>query len=108
MRSARPSRRTSETGATRAASSKAGPAEEGGRVERLGDALTRLRIRGISLKAGTDGSSGADAPIDEPPACPRCKDIGFLRRNVPAGDPEFGQMSICPCKKQVVAERRQS
>jgi DNA replication protein DnaC len=77
-------------------------------VERLGDALTRLRIRGISLKVDTADSSGADVPVDDPPACPRCKDIGFLRRNVPAGDPEFGQMSICPCKKQEVAERRQT
>jgi len=77
-------------------------------VERLGDALTRLRIRGGISTVGTVGSSSADVPPEEPPACPRCRDAGFLRRDVPAGHPDFGQVVVCPCRQQDVADRRRS
>jgi DNA replication protein DnaC len=77
-------------------------------VERLGDALTRLRLRGISSKAGTVGWPGAEAPAEPQPSCPRCRDGGFLRKDVPAGDPEFGNVVVCSCRTQEVAARRQS
>src|SRR5262245_2195841 len=89
-------------------SSKPGPAGEGGRVERIGDALTRLRIRGGISTVGTVGSSNVDLPPEDPPACPRCHDAGFLRRDLPAEHPDFGQIVVCPCRTQDVADRRRS
>src|SRR4051794_35238750 len=102
-RSERRSVRTSEVGATCAASWTTGPAEGGEPVERLGDALKRLRLQGTTSKLATVGSFPADLPDDDPPSCPRCRGAGFLRRDVPAGHAEFGQVVVCSCKKQEVA-----
>ncbi|MFN8637448.1 MAG: ATP-binding protein [Chloroflexota bacterium] len=77
-------------------------------MERLGDALTRLKIRGGISKAVTAGWSGTEAEPPEPPACPRCRDAGFLRMDVPAGHDDFGKIVVCPCRTQEVADRRQS
>ena len=77
-------------------------------MERLGDALTRLKMQVSTLKVGTGVSPDADPTPDPPPACPRCRDIGFLRHDVPAGHPDFGQIIVCPCRRQEVAERRQT
>jgi DNA replication protein DnaC len=77
-------------------------------VERLGDALKRLRLQGITSRLGTVGSFPADPPADDPPSCPRCRGAGFLRRDVPATDPAFGQLIVCPCKQTEVADRRRS
>lgn len=65
-------------------------------------------MHGNISRAVTAGWSDADAPPDEPPSCPRCHDAGFLRRDVPAGHAEFGQLVVCPCRKQEVAERRRT
>ena len=38
-------------------------------------------------------------PVDEPPLveCPRCHDQGYLRRDVTAGESDFGRPVECPC-----------
>lgn len=38
--------------------------------------------------------------------CPRCKGTGFLRYDVPFGDPNFGKVMPCGCKSQDVAASR--
>jgi DNA replication protein DnaC len=49
-----------------------------------------------------------DAPADEGPTCLLCKDAGWLRYDVPIGDPNFGQLQRCPCQHaQAVALTRQ-
>ncbi|MCC7371401.1 MAG: ATP-binding protein [Chloroflexi bacterium] len=60
------------------------------------------------MKGATAGSLGAEPPADPAPTCPKCKDRGFLRRDVEAGHPDFGQLVVCPCRRKEVAERRQS
>ncbi|MCC6174318.1 MAG: ATP-binding protein [Chloroflexi bacterium] len=75
-------------------------------MERLGDALSRLRIRDATSKGSTAASFAAEQTGDEGPACSRCRGAGFLRRDVPAGDPEFGVLVVCPCRKDDVEERR--
>lgn len=60
------------------------------------------------MRVATGGSLDADPPADPPPACPKCKDRGFLRRDVEAGHPDFGQIIVCPCRRKEVAEKRQS
>lgn len=57
--------------------------------ESLGDVLKRL---GVTFDAT---APVAEAP--EPPACDRCRDTGFLRRDVAATDRDFGRPVECPC-----------
>jgi len=77
-------------------------------VEKLGDALIRLRTQVSTLRVATGGSLNADPPADPPPTCPKCKDRGFLRRDVAAGEPGFGEVVVCPCRRREVAERKQN
>lgn len=64
--------------------------------ESLGDALKRI---GVVLP---DGPLLAD---DEPVVgCSTCRDVGWLRRDVPPGHPDFGSRVECPCG--LVAQRR--
>ena len=54
-------------------------------MERLGDALARLR-------PNVRARIGAAVPEPEPaPTCPICKDFGFVRKDVALGDPDFGR-----------------
>jgi len=64
--------------------------------ESLGDALKRM---GIKLPAGP--LLAEDAP---PIGCSTCRDVGWLRRDVPAGHQDFGSRVECPCG--LVAQRR--
>lgn len=45
----------------------------------------------------------------EPPAmqpvCPICKDYGFVRKDVPLGDPDFGKAIACTCRQGEVRDR---
>jgi DNA replication protein DnaC len=68
-------------------------------MEPLGNALARLRPR---LRASFD-----DAPAvpDPEPTCPICKDSGFLRIDVPVGDPDFGKLVACSCRRDEVRDR---
>ncbi|MSP13626.1 MAG: AAA family ATPase [Chloroflexi bacterium] len=51
------------------------------------------------------GDTGAnDPPVDaenKPEVCPICKGVGYLRRNVPVGHPDFGKLVPCRCKVKV-------
>jgi DNA replication protein DnaC len=68
-------------------------------MERLGDAITRIRPR-------TRGSTGGEPPRPEPePNCPICKDFGFVRKDVPLGDPDFGRAIACSCREGEVRDR---
>lgn len=68
--------------------------------ERLGDTL-KLHpefARLVSLAAGE--------AIGEPSSCERCRDGGFLRRDVPATDPDFGKLVPCECRRQEILAKR--
>ncbi|HLX41301.1 MAG TPA: ATP-binding protein, partial [Ktedonobacteraceae bacterium] len=52
--------------------------------------------------AQTIGNTSTSAPVRN--VCPICKGAGFLRANVPVGDPNFGKPVACECKE---AERRE-
>lgn len=57
-----------------------------------------------------DAFAGAWTRDDADPAAPicmLCKDAGWLRYDVPFGDPNFGQLQRCPCRHaQSVAKQR--
>jgi DNA replication protein DnaC len=37
------------------------------------------------------------------PDCPICNGIGFIRKDVPVDDPEFGKLQVCACRKTSIA-----
>jgi DNA replication protein DnaC len=38
------------------------------------------------------------------PNCPVCGGIGFVRKDVPVGHPDFGRVDICPCRQKEVMQ----
>jgi DNA replication protein DnaC len=50
----------------------------------------------------------AGASDDQPAAlpCPICQGMGYLRYDVPYGDPNFGKIVPCQCKQQQIATER--
>jgi DNA replication protein DnaC len=67
-------------------------------MERLGDAIARIRIR--------SGTSSLGAPEPEPePICPICRDFGYVRKDVPVGDADFGRAFPCTCRTGEVRDR---
>ncbi len=57
-----------------------------------------------SIPRSTD--AGAVVVSIEAPACPICRDAGFLRMDVPVTDPRFGQLVPCECRLREQAERK--
>ena len=68
-------------------------------MERLGDAIARIRPR-LQARIG----DGPQEPEPEP-ACPICKDFGFVRRDVPLGHADFGRAFPCTCRQGEVRDR---
>src|SRR5919202_1486594 len=68
-------------------------------MELLGAASWRVRPR---LAAPSD-----DEPVEPEvePACPICKDFGFVRKDVPLGHPDFGRAIACSCREGEVRDR---
>ncbi|MDO8670223.1 MAG: ATP-binding protein, partial [Dehalococcoidia bacterium] len=62
-----------------------------------------------NISAGSSATSSSDEPGSPPPdpnsaACPKCRGIGFVRVDVPVGDPDFGKALPCDCRLRDVAE----
>lgn len=51
------------------------------------------------MRQTTDGNAPAAAST----VCPRCGGAGFMRYDVPYGDPNFGKLQRCDCKLQETA-----
>jgi DNA replication protein DnaC len=58
--------------------------------------------RVVSQERNLPAPTSASAPSRS--VCPRCKGAGYLRLDVPYGDPNFGKPVACECKE---AERRE-
>jgi len=68
-------------------------------MEPLSQALARLRPLSRS-------AAGSTPEEPEPaPNCPMCHDHGFVRRDVPVGDPDFGRAIPCECRHEEVRDR---
>lgn len=69
-----------------------------------------MEYRQTTASNSSDGSASTESPSateasEAGPRCPVCLDVGFLRRPVPVGDPDFGraiECTSCP----LVAEHR--
>lgn len=68
-------------------------------MERLGDALLRLRLREFQRRL-----PGESTP-DPEPACAVCKDFGYVRHDVPIDHPDFGRAFPCICQVSEVQDR---
>jgi DNA replication protein DnaC len=71
------------------------------------------RLDEILKQTGAAGSLSRDAIAissttedDEAPACPRCGDAGFVRKDVPFGHPDFGKAFPCQCVLAETPEER--
>lgn len=42
------------------------------------------------------------------PDCPICRGLGFVGKNVPVGDPEFGKLHVCSCRMGELSEQRKN
>ena len=41
-------------------------------------------------------------PLVGKPDCPICHGIGFVRHDLPVGDPDFGKISVCVCRQEAI------
>ncbi len=58
-------------------------------------------------RENTASSSNTEPPtpvagLPGDPNCPICHGVGFIRRELPIGDPDFGKVEICSCRQREV------
>ncbi|HEU5440615.1 MAG TPA: ATP-binding protein [Ktedonobacterales bacterium] len=99
-------------GTHRVASSRQPVASRPGEIVSLGDSLRDfVAILEERRKRRLAEGSPAGAPVvlrrDDGDLCPLCHGAGYLRYDVPVGDPQFGQPVPCECKEREFEERRQ-
>src|SRR6266498_2962144 len=63
-----------------------------------------------TLKKIVENTSKANTPITSStslgdPNCPYCGGQGYLRAEVPVGDPRFGKLEICVCRQRDVSQQ---
>lgn len=58
--------------------------------------------------APTPGAGGPPARPLAADVCPVCHGAGFVREDLPVGDPSFGQAAPCVCKERTLEERRRA
>jgi DNA replication protein DnaC len=63
-----------------------------------------------TLKKIVENTSKANTPISSStslgdPNCPYCGGQGYLRADVPVGDPRFGKLEVCVCRRRDVSEQ---
>jgi DNA replication protein DnaC len=62
---------------------------------------TLKRIAAATSRATTPTSSTTDPAAGDSgdPSCPHCHGLGYLRRERPLGDPDFGRLEPCTCRQ---------
>ena len=74
-------------------------------MESLGDILKRLPAQRSYWSTSNEGDGSRD-PENDRPLCPICNGKGWLRRRVPVGHPEFGDLVPCGCLDSESQENR--
>jgi DNA replication protein DnaC len=69
-------------------------------MERIGETLSKMRLDKVLAEIAVEPAVELPAP-----ACSRCQDAGFLRRDVPVGHADFGKLVACICRSQGVQQR---
>ncbi|HEV7127471.1 MAG TPA: ATP-binding protein, partial [Ktedonobacterales bacterium] len=71
--------------------------------------VTHLREDNAGYVAsGATVAAGAMQISIDPHVCPICGGAGYVRLDVPLGDPAFGKPVACACKERQIEERRRS
>ncbi len=68
---------------------------------------TLKRLAGATSRGNSPASSRAEPASEQgagEPDCPHCGGVGYLRRDVPLGHPDFGRLDICSCRLPQVRE----
>jgi DNA replication protein DnaC len=62
---------------------------------------TRKKLADATSKESMPTSSNTEPREFMPgdPSCPHCQGIGYLRKDVPLGHPDFGRLTICSCRQ---------
>ena len=67
-------------------------------MESIGEALSKITTPADADRIVVEPEDVEDAlPSWEDPARPCCRGGGWVRRDVPVGDPAFGKLMECPC-----------
>jgi DNA replication protein DnaC len=64
---------------------------------------TLKKIADATLKASSQTSSTIEPRASEP-VCPICGGVGYVRRDVPITDPNFGKLQLCVCRQEAAAQ----
>jgi DNA replication protein DnaC len=69
-------------------------------------------LKKIAAGMPTGKSAGPDflpgMPVNDLPGdpnCPYCHGIGYLRKDVPVGHPDFGRLEICSCRDRQISQQ---
>jgi DNA replication protein DnaC len=65
---------------------------------------TLAKISSDTPKASSPNSSSATKNILGDPNCPHCHGAGYIRNDVPLGDPHFGRLEPCVCRSTDIAD----
>lgn len=79
-------------------------------MQSLREALVKAGFGPALEKLAPQALNAADVAPDgeDPPTCPRCRNAGFMRRDVLPGETGFGELVDCSCEAgQARAKRRQ-
>ena len=76
--------------------------------DKIDETLRRIAagtLSGKTTEGGMDAElpAGYDLPGD--PNCPLCGGLGYLRRDLPVGHPEFGRLQVCSCRHGEISRR---
>jgi DNA replication protein DnaC len=67
---------------------------------------TIRQLAGATQERRSSASSRAEAHRDTlgDPNCPHCGGLGYLRKDVPVEDPDFGRLFVCVCRRKEVTK----
>src|SRR3990172_264913 len=75
-------------------------------MERIGEILRKTYSLQSTSRESTIGSSSTERGENGLPVCPVCEGSGYVRVEVPVGDPEFGKAHVCQCRLHEEAQER--
>lgn len=63
-------------------------------TKKIGENISR---ENTAISSNTERNSSS---LDADPNCPFCGGVGYVRLDLPAGDPNFGKLQLCTCRKK--------
>lgn len=78
--------------------------------ERIDETLKRIAAATSKENSPTSSSTDDSIPTGRAdllgdPNCPHCGGLGYLREEVPLGDPNFGKIRTCTCRQSQVSQQ---